>query len=76
MLTLVKWNPSSDGHHPIQQRKCAAFSTLQVTIGGLASLFTGLLKKDVFRWTPQAQITFEALKDKFDSIPVLALPVF
>ncbi|KAH0672438.1 hypothetical protein KY290_024676 [Solanum tuberosum] len=42
----------------------------------IASSITDLLKKEVFRWTPEAQIAFETLKTKLGSTPVLALPDF
>ncbi|KAH0760251.1 hypothetical protein KY290_023744 [Solanum tuberosum] len=42
----------------------------------IASSLTDLLKKETFRWTPEAQIAFETLKAKLGSTPVLALPDF
>jgi len=37
----------------------------------IASSLTDLLKKETFRWTPEAQIAFETLKVKLGSAPVL-----
>ncbi|KAH0725500.1 hypothetical protein KY284_001365 [Solanum tuberosum] len=42
----------------------------------IASSLTDFLKKETFRWTPEAQIAFETLKAKLGSTPVLALPDF
>jgi len=42
----------------------------------LAALMTKVLKGTKFIWTPQAQRSFEELKDEITHAPILALPCF
>ena len=44
--------------------------------GIIAKLLTDLLKKKAFKWTPEAQEAFEALKQAMMSTLVLVLPDF
>ena len=37
---------------------------------------THMLKKNLFSWTPQAEVAFQRLKDAMTKAPVLALPNF
>ena len=44
--------------------------------GTIAAPLTALLKKEGFCWTPDATVTFQALKAAVTSAPVLSLPDF
>lgn len=42
--------------------------------GAICRPLTGLLNKEAFKWNPEAEIDFEALKIAMTTTPVLALP--
>jgi hypothetical protein len=44
--------------------------------GDIAALLTQLLKQESFRWSPEAEAAFDALKAALTSAPVLQLPDF
>ncbi|KAH0671271.1 hypothetical protein KY285_023835 [Solanum tuberosum] len=44
-----------------------------VNYGTISRLLTDLLKKDVFKWNPEAGLAFESLKTTMSTTPVLAL---
>jgi hypothetical protein len=44
--------------------------------GSIAAPLTHLLRKDAFRWGPEAEVAFHALQRTLTTMPVLKLPDF